>query len=618
MARWCASAIVLRTLASLALTAAAALMPASAQAAPVDEKIALLRSRPTGMDEAEWKKKRREVAAELGDIRSKEATDALIEIVETERYDAVLSIAIQGLGKQGDVRAIEPLQKIHADRSIDTFVREEARAAIVALGGTPRDDARLVGGATTGGSVGEAVLEGPQLGTMGEASVAEDAGADPTKDDKPLPKNLRARERSFGFAVASLDLDVNTLASQQPVLADAGLGAYALYVDERHRWGWRVDSLLSARVANGDVTSLPAMPGGDNGDTLLFHQDLEAAGDVHVYFGKTDFHAFVGLGFSERVTTIRVEDTGNLGGNESNLSGTRFALDIVPAAGLGWGRLLNGGSDLMVDAIVNALEQENILSRPLDDDARRAIRDAVYRRSNAFSAWPRLQAALAVLETRGYLARRPGPRLVHRIRSIVEDPSYFDRPKGILARAGFLYGVPIVQDDFFRREGDATGAPFVRFDAGFQIDRERQILADTRFWYDVVGNRGFTTDSGVRYTRFIHTKWHDYAGQWSAGVRGGASGRTFPDLEMNDISPRIGYRAIAMAGYAYGFQRGSEISVAANAGVDSGAFVLGAGVGVRIGIARGSVLNAPATASTGRAGPPKAGAAGAGTARSPR
>lgn len=567
------------------IVCAALVLPAAAHAEPAPDDLEILRARPTGMDEVAWRIKRREIAAELGSRRDKEAVDALIEIVETERYDAVLSVAIEALGRQGDVRAIEPLQRVYADRSLDTFVRRDAAAAIEALGGTPRDDARLVGGDAAPRS-DEGLLGGPQLGTMGEASVASDATADPTGNDKPLPDNLRARDRGFSFVLGRLSLGVNTRASQQPVLADGGLGARAHYLDERARWGFSVTGSLDASVRNGDITSAPDM-GNDTGNTLLVNQSLAGNGEAHVYFGKTDVHAFGGLGLSQRVVHVGVKDFG--GGNQSSLSDTRFGLDVIPAGGLGYGRYLDGGSDLMVDAIVTALEAENILARALDADARQAIRDAVFRRSNTFSAWPRTEAVLGVLQARGLLARRPGPRLVHRIRSIVEDPSYIDRPRGIRVRVGFLYDAPIAQKDRLSR-GDAVGAPFVQFDAGFQIGLERQILADTRLWYDVIGKKGFTTDSGVTYTRFLHTKFHDYAGQWFAGVRGGASKREIDGLP-DGVDPRIGYRATGRAGYAYGFRRGSRVGLVGEAGVDSGAFVVGLGLGLEIGIARGSVWN---------------------------
>lgn len=586
----------------LAATSSQRVHAAGPAAAAAEDDISILRARPTGMEEDEWRKKRREIAASLGDVRTRESTDALLEIVETERYDAVLSIAIEGLGKHGDLRAVGPLQKIYADRSLDTFVREDAAKALKALGAVPQDDARLAGRAETNAGSDDAVLGGPQLGTMGEASVTEEV-ADPTTSDKPLPANLRAREREFGFVLGRLDLGVNTMSRQQPLVADGGVGAKARYLDERNRWGWSIKAELSSRVRNGDDTALAEM-GNDTGNTLYVGQALSGVGEAHVYFGKTDVHAFAELGLSERLAHVTVSDFA--GGNQGGLSDTRFALDVVPAGGLGYGRYLNAGSDMMVDAIVDALKTENILARDPSPEDRKAIRDAVYRRSNTFSAWPRTSAVLAVLQSRGLLARRASPRLVHRLRSVTEDPSYLDRPKGIRVRVGFLYDAPILQKDRLNR-GDGVGAPYLQFEAAFQPRLEHQILVDTRFWYDVIATRGFTTDTGATYTRFLHTKFHDYAGQWFAGIRGGVSGREQTNLPMGTSQPRVGYRATGRAGYAYGFRRGSQISLVGETGVDSGAYVLGLAVALQIGIARGSVWNpssstvAPRTSTSGGA-----------------
>lgn len=577
-------------------------VPSSARAAPVEDDIELLRRRPTGMEEDEWRKQRREVAKRLGEVRSPKAVDALIEVVEKERYDAVLSVAIEGLAKQGDPRAIPALQRVYADRSLDRFVRQQAGDAIVELGGTPSDEPLAAPGPAARGGTGR--LGGPQLGTMGAASVGDEELDVDLSSDRPLPDDLVARTRSFGIALGRLDLDVDTRVSQQPILADGGLGAYARYVDERSRWGWTVRANLDSRVANGDYGDAA-----DDADVLLVRQGLDAVGEAHLYFGKTDVHGFAELGVSERVTHVRLDNQG--GGNQSSLTDTRFALDVIPAAGFGWGRLLDGASEVMVDAIVEALTRENILAKPLEPEARRAIRDAVYRRSNTFSAYPRTAAVLTVLQDGGYLARPPSVRLTHRIRSIVEDPSYVNRPRGYRVRAGFLYDAPIAQDDFLRR-GDAIGAPFLQFEAGVPLSLERQVEADVRFWFDVLGEPEFTADAGFTYTRFFHTRYDDYVGQWFAGSRAGISRRSYGDLP-DDLDIRPGYRAVGQTGYAYGFRRGSELRVGLEAGADSGGFVAGLNLALRIGIARGSVLNLDRTASsaapTNRGGSSTAGAA---------
>ena len=578
----------------------------SVRAAPIDENIETLRKRPTGMDVDAWKKARREIAGELGEVRSEQAVTALIEIVDTERYDAVLSIAIESLAKQGDPRAIPSLQRVYADRSIDTFVREEARKAIEALGGTPQDDARLVGSAAVAGGAATGQLSGPQLGTMGEASVeADQLGPAPTV--APLPTSVRTRDRDIAFVLGDLSLGVNApLRSAgagrdvgNPVLADVGLGALASYVDERHRWGWSAEGLLTGNLRNGDLTSAPAGDGDDDGDTLYIRQGLSGSAEAHLYFGKTDVHAFAAVGLDERVSHANIEDLDGTGPDEGELTDTRFALDVVPAGGFGWGRYLNAAADVQIDAIVAALTAENILSKPLDGPTKRRIQEALYRHAHEFSTYPRLARVLGILQAGGFLARRPGPRLVHRLRSILEDPSYFSRMRGILVRAGFLYGAALLQDDYFRRQGDHLGAPYLQFQSGFQIDRERQIGGDLRFWYDVIGPlQGFTTDAGARYTRFLHGRYDDYRGHWFAGARGGVSQRQYRDDADGDGDPdddnlNLGYRAVLEGGYAFGFRRGSEIAIEGHAGVDSGRFIAGAGLALRFGLVRSSVSLPP-------------------------
>jgi hypothetical protein len=299
------------------------------------------------------------------------------------------------------------------------------------------------------------------------------------------------------------------------------------------------------------------------------------------------------------VTHASVEDDlDDMDGNddESAVTDTRFAIDLAPSGGFGFGRYLNAGSDLMLDAFERVLEDENILSRPLEIEDRRAIGRAIFDYSNDRSSYPRVSRAVAILQEGGYLVRSPSPRVIYRLIRVIDDPTFVDRPKGPLVRVGFVYGIPLVQNDYLRRANGIVGAdtavagPVARFDMGIQLDIERQILIDTRVFYDALGDvTGFTTDSGATYTRHFHGRWSDYLGAWYVGLRGGASKRFF-ELADTAAEEGIGYRAMALAGYAYGFNRGSRIDVGVQVGVESGAFIVGAGLGLRFGIARGSVI----------------------------
>jgi hypothetical protein len=573
------------------------LTPQTALAAPVDEKIELLRTRPTGMDEREWRSKRREAARELGDVRDKRAVDALIEVAETERYDVLLSIAVEGLGKQGDPRALPALQRIHADRSVDKFVRDQAAEAIRTLGDTPRDDARLVSGEVSSGDSTGNVTTGPQLGAMGAASAPDEALPEP-KRRRPLPDNLRARDRSLDLVMGSLDLSVNTAWQQQPVLADAGLGVVARYVDERNQWGWSAKGALTGSLRNGDYRRAPdpdtandPNDPGDTGNTLYIREQLAGQLEAHYYFGRTDVHLFAALGADQRFTMLRIDDDGDDDSrDEAALRDNRFALDLAPAGGVGWGRNLNAGSEMRVDAIEKLLREENILARDIDAEGKRAIQDAIYLVANDRASYPRLAHTLETLRGRGYLVRAPSPRLVYRLIRAIDDPSYVQRPKGPLVRAGFVYAIPIKQGDYLLRSQDsAVAGPMLQFDYGIQIDLEREILVDTRILYDALGGvTGISTDSGASYRRYLHGRWNDYVGEWHVALRGGVSKRNW---QLPDGAPPegIGYRIMAGAGYAYAFNRGSRIDVGVTGGLESGAVLVGAGIGLRFGIGRGTI-----------------------------
>ena len=90
-----ASVAALAVALSTALTVPTVALARLAPAADEPSELEILEARPTGMEDDAWRKRRREIAAELGERRDKDAVEPLLKIVETERYDAVLSIAIE-------------------------------------------------------------------------------------------------------------------------------------------------------------------------------------------------------------------------------------------------------------------------------------------------------------------------------------------------------------------------------------------------------------------------------------------------------------------------------------------------------------------------------------------
>ena len=90
-----------------ALVAAfAAVSPAQAQAVDVAAQVKLIDTQPAGMDKAAWKDKRRDAARKLAQSKDKHAVPELIKLAETETFDIIGEIAIEGLGNLGDASAV--------------------------------------------------------------------------------------------------------------------------------------------------------------------------------------------------------------------------------------------------------------------------------------------------------------------------------------------------------------------------------------------------------------------------------------------------------------------------------------------------------------------------------
>ncbi|NJO12522.1 MAG: HEAT repeat domain-containing protein [Gammaproteobacteria bacterium] len=76
--------------------------------------VKLVEEQPADMDRTTWKEKRRDAAKRLGTIRDKRSVATLAKVAETETFDIIGEIAIQGLGQLGDPSAVPVLQRIAA------------------------------------------------------------------------------------------------------------------------------------------------------------------------------------------------------------------------------------------------------------------------------------------------------------------------------------------------------------------------------------------------------------------------------------------------------------------------------------------------------------------------
>ena len=92
-------------------------LPAFAQPADVPALTKVIETQPADMDRSVWKEKRREAARKLALSKDKRAVPVLIKLADTETFDIIGEIAIEGLGNIGDQSAVTVLRKVANDNA---------------------------------------------------------------------------------------------------------------------------------------------------------------------------------------------------------------------------------------------------------------------------------------------------------------------------------------------------------------------------------------------------------------------------------------------------------------------------------------------------------------------
>src|SRR5690349_15998380 len=112
----------------------AAATAAHAQNVDVPGLVKLIENQPADMDRPAWKEKRRDAAKKLAQSKDKKAVPELIKLADTETFDIIGEIAIEGLGNLGDASAVPTLQKIANDPARAPHQKNLAKKALAKLG----------------------------------------------------------------------------------------------------------------------------------------------------------------------------------------------------------------------------------------------------------------------------------------------------------------------------------------------------------------------------------------------------------------------------------------------------------------------------------------------------
>src|SRR5688572_17436594 len=145
----------MRGLLLLLFVALAMPAPVYAQGTDVPALVKLIENQPNDMDRSTWKEKRRDAARKLAQSKDKRAVPVLINLADTETFDIIGDIAIEGLGALKDPSAVPVLQRIVGDASRDKSSRDLARKSLAKLGAPETGGAGAgSGGGTTGAGTG--------------------------------------------------------------------------------------------------------------------------------------------------------------------------------------------------------------------------------------------------------------------------------------------------------------------------------------------------------------------------------------------------------------------------------------------------------------------------------
>ncbi|HEX4419999.1 MAG TPA: HEAT repeat domain-containing protein [Kofleriaceae bacterium] len=578
----------------------AAAPPARAQSAEVAAQIKLIDTQPADMDRATWKDKRRDAARKLGQSKDKRAVPALIKLAETETFDIIGEIAIEGLGNLGDPAAVPILQKIAGDGARDKSQRELAKKALGKLG-APAGTATTTGGtaATATGAATAGTTTGGAAATTGAAGAgATAAGASSVAGGSATASGSGAAGHADlgeprGHASDSGLLGGGAAASELPALpalADDALAAYEritfaggtanLSYDsvrkrtdgdadvagqyqkriEREAMAWGVDA--GAHVVAGYINPDGAA------ESRGLELDLDADGEVRFYTGQL-------YGIGRAAADAQFNYVSDIDANNPNntLKDTRFSGDLQIAIGGGYGRVLDVGAAIRVRRLGRTLEAARALGRPIDAATSRRLELTWWALRGERSTYRALVATVAILREAGVLLGEPDAGLSYEILNVLRDSQLYLRPSGLDVQLLFGEGYLKRPDQPPPTESGRVEQALAQVNYGAQLNDDKLEL------------------SGGGYARLRLFAPDGQPAPWAAG--GTAQLRQFTygehgdpfgaldlsaDLEISNddlMNSKVGQRLTGQLGFTWWLNPASGFRLAANAGEDRGAVVLG-------------------------------------------
>jgi hypothetical protein len=600
--------------------AAAGMVPARAQPADVAAQIKLVETQPADMDRSTWKERRRDAARKLGQSKDRRAVPVLIKLAETETFDIIGEIAIEGLGNLGDGAAAPVLQKIVADPARDKSQRDLAKKALGKLGAAATGPAKAPAGAgTTGtgangtgtsagttsagaagtGATGARPGAGATAGTAGAGATGSGGTTASAADRKPpvetgegastgssllgdrpsnearavpeLPDDALAAYERVTFAGGTANLGYDSARKRLAFDADVA-GRYQKRI-ERETMAWGLDA--GAHVVAGYINP--------EGRTITRGAQVDVAigGEVRFYSG-----AVYGVGRGAAGSQINYVSDVDAANPDNTLKETRFAADLQVAIGGGYGRIVDVGAAIRVRRLARTLDAARALGKAIDAATARRLQLTWWSLRGERSTYRALIATVAILREAGVLLGEPDAGLSYEILNVLRDSQLALRPSGLDAQ--ILLGEGYLQrpDEPAPNESGRVEQVLASAAYGAQLDDDKLEVSGSaygrlRLFAPETQPSPWAVGAGVRARRFVYGDHGDPLG--AIDVAG--------ELQLSDddlMESQIGQRISGQVGVSWWINAASALRLSANLAEDRGVVFIGARLELTYGLLDGT------------------------------
>jgi len=560
-----------------------------ARAEPVPDLIKVIENQPTDMDRSIWKDKRRDAAKKLGQSKDKKAVPELIKLADSETFDIIGEIAIEGLGALGDPSAVPTLQKIANDVSRDKSQRELAKKSLTKLGASadaaspakapdkvPEKTLVVVAQPETPADTGAVDAgTGSKLLVAGGSALV---GAKPSSDLPALPAlsddTLAAYDRlTFAGGTASFAYDTG----RKRIDAAADVAGTWSHRVERDSMAWGTDA--GAHL----VTGLVNPQGREQIRGAELSIDLD--GEVRFYSGA----GIYGVGkaaallqttyTSDVVSDQQIQQNGNA---DFKLTTTNADLDI--ALGAGYGRMLDVGAAIRVRRLARTLEAARALGKPIDAATSKKLQLTWWVLRGERSTYRSLVSTVTILREAGVLLGEPDAGLAYELLNVLRDTQLFARPSGLDLQVAFGEG-------YLRR-------PRGLIDSGYENGRVEQLLV--RAGYGTQLDDDKLEVAGTAYARYRLFAADGQPSPYAAGATAHMTRYTYGDhgdpFGMFDVTGILqvssddtmntdkGLRVEGQLGFTMLFNQASGLRLAADVAETGGIVFLGANLSATYGL----------------------------------